>query len=79
MYVCVCVCVWLHLCMQSYIYSIWTTDNLKQIIYTLYINILGATSVNITDTPEISTTLAVGLVIGVDVHDTGRNLNFHLQ
>ena len=45
-------------------------------MYTLYINILGATSVNITDTPEISTTLAVGLVIGVDVHDTGRNLNF---
>jgi hypothetical protein len=40
---------------------------------------IGAMSVNIKDTPEIPTTLAVGFFIGIDVHDTGKNLNFHLQ
>ena len=44
-----------------------------------HFNILGAMSVNITDTPRISTTFTVGSGIVLDVHDTGKNLNFHLQ
>jgi len=44
-----------------------------------HFNIIGTMSVNIKDTPKIPTTVAVGFIIGIDVHDTGKNLNFHLQ
>jgi hypothetical protein len=42
----------------------------------MHLNILGAMSVHIIDILTISTTLTVGLLGGLHVHDTGKS--FHL-